>query len=41
MHGANTKKIAVSQPEITEFGPAKAHGILEDDPEYGREVTSR
>src|SRR5262249_47954282 len=41
MHGANTKQITFSQPEVTEFGPAKAHGILENDPKHGREITTR
>ena len=41
MHGAHTKKIAISQPEIAKFRSAKAHGILEDDPEYWRKVASR
>ena len=41
MHGTNTKQITFTQPEVAKFGSAKAHGILEDDPKYGREVTSR
>jgi len=41
VHGANSKKITFSQPEVTEFGPAKAYGILKDNPEYRGKVTSR
>ena len=41
MHGANTKQVAFSQPEIAKFRAANAHGVLKDGPEYGRKVTSR
>ena len=41
MHGANAKKIAISQPEIAKFRATNAHGVLKDGPEYWRKVTSR
>jgi len=41
MHGANTKRVAFSQPEIAKFRAANAHGALKDGLEYGRKITSR
>ena len=38
---ADAEYIALAQPEIAKFCPAKAHRVLEDDPEHRLKLAAR